>query len=214
MALNTPVIGPGGSGFQGVGSNSAAGVLTELQGLSIELLAGAGADTKIDVAAIRQEDTILKALNNNAGTITDITSSMSINSVKATGTLTASTIIAGSECSVAGKSYVFQAGAPVKYGEVQVGADDDESITNLAAAITAYENSVGRGGAQVTASPATTVCTITAVADGTSGNALGLTTEDGTIVVSGATLAGGTGTGGVQSTGVTNQVILFWYNKQ
>lgn len=211
-------IGPGGEGYQGVGSGSAAAVVKELQGLKVALLAGATAGTKIDVAAIRAEDNILSCIENSAGTLTDRTSTTTITSIVATGTLTASTIIAGSACTVAGKTYTFQAAASAipKYGEVVVGADDNGSILNLRVAINLYESSIERGGAQVIATNATNVCTVTAPSEGTAGNAITLTTANATIVVSGATLAGGSNTGGVQGSvdTSTKQLTLMWYNKQ
>lgn len=206
-------LGDGGTGFQGDGPNSAAAIVKELQGLNVELLAGTTKDTKINLAAIRQEDTIIKALNNNAGTITDITSTMSIVSVKASGTLTLTSVVATDACSVNGMTYTFQAAAPTSYGQVQVGGTDAASATNLAAAINAYETRVGNS-YEVVATADSTVVTVTARAEGTAGNAITLTTSDGTIVVSGATLSGGTATGGVQSTGATDQIIMFWYNKK
>ena len=217
MALNNARKGPGGTGFQGEGPDSAAAALIELQGLNIDILTGATADTKIDVAAIRSEDTILAAheQDGTSGLLVDITGNMSINTLYATGTLTAATIIAGSECGVAGQTYTFQAGAPITYGQVEVGADDSGSIANLKAAINAYETSIERGGAQVVATNATNVCTVTAAAEGAAGNAITLTTVDATIVVSGAVLAGGSDTGGVQSSSDTSadSIVLYWYNK-
>lgn len=207
-------VGDGGAGMQGDGPGTVAAAIKELQGLNVTLLAGALADTKIDVAAIRSEDTILTCLNNAAGTITDVTDTMSINTLFATGTLTLSTAIAGSTAEVNGVAYTFQAGAPTSYGQVQVGADDTESAVNLAAAINLYEASIGSGAPEVGATSALAVVTVTATAEGTAANAYTLAGGDGTVVASAATLGGGTATGGVQSTGATDQLILFWLNKK
>jgi hypothetical protein len=204
----------GGIGLLG-GLGSIPAVLQELQGLNISLLAGALANTKIDLAAIRSEDTIIGALNNDAGVLTDILSSLSIVDLRATGTLTLDTAVASDAVNVNGKVYTFQAGAPAKYGEVQIGADDAASAANLAAAINAYETSLGKGGADVEADADAAVVTITAVAEGTGGNAIVLTSADATITASGAgTLAGGSATGGIKSTGATDQIVLFWFNKK
>ena len=85
-------------------------------------------------------------------------------------------------------------------------------ISLLAAAINAREAS--RSAQQVSASVNTNVVTVTAIAEGTSGNALTLAETGNTFTVSGATLSGGTATGGIKSTSITNQVILFWFNKR
>jgi hypothetical protein len=219
MALNTlPNLGAGGAGFQGDDLGSAAAMVKELQGFRVELLTGAGANTKINVAAIRSEDTILSAINNNASTLTDQTANMSIVSVKASGTLTLSGVVALDACTVNGKTYTFQAGDPTKYGQVKVGVSDDASAINLAAAINAYETSndayLANGGAKVSAARTSSgVVTVTAVADGTSGNSIG-TTGSTHITAGGATLTGGTDTGGVKCTNATNQLLLFWFNKR
>lgn len=208
-------VGDGGAGFQGDGPGSAYAALKEIQGLTISLLAGTTANTKINLAAIRDEDTIIGALNNNAGTITDISGTMSIVSVKATGTFTLTSAIATDAVTVNGKTYTFQAGAATSYGQVQVGGTDTISATNLAAAINAYESSVDNSFVpDVVASSAANVVTITAAVEGTAGNSIAISSADGTIVASGANLAGGTATGGVKSTGATNQIILFWLNKK
>lgn len=216
MALeDTSSLGKGGSGFQGTGPGSAAAAIKELQGLKVAVLAGTTADTKIDVAAIRSEDTVLSCIELATGVPTDRTANTTISTLFATGTLTASTVVVGSECSVAGQSYVFQAGAPTTYGQVQVGVDDTASMNNLRDAINAYETSIERGGKQVTATAATGVVTVTAASEGTAGNSIALTTEDGTIVVSGATLTGGTATGGIEVDvdTSTDSLILMWYDK-
>ena len=83
-------------------AGDAVPAVKELQGLTISLLTGASADTKIDLAAIRDEDTIITCLNNNAGTITDVTNTMSINSLKATGTLTLDTVVEDETATVQG----------------------------------------------------------------------------------------------------------------
>jgi len=206
-------LGAGGSGFQGTGPGSAASIINELKGLKYALLAGANADTKIDLAAIRSEDTILMALNNNAGTITDETANMSIASVKAFGTLSGDTVIATDAVTVNGKTYTFQAAAPTSYGQVQIGEDDDGSMSNLADAINAYETSVEKGGADVVATVASAVVTITAVVEGTAGNAITISSADATITASGANLTGGTATGGVLCSDATDQLIMFWFDK-
>lgn len=216
MSLETKVLlGQGGIGFHGHDA-AAVAMLAELQGLNISLLTGAGANTKIDLAAIRSEDTIVGAINNNAGTLTDIKAAASIVDVRATGTVTVGTVAAGDTVTVAGLTYTLVANDAVVQAhdksKVKVGASANDCAANLAAAINAREAS--RSAQQVSASVLTNVVTVTAIAEGTSGNALTLAETGNTFAVSGATLAGGTATGGIKFTGVTNQVILFWFNKR
>lgn len=193
-------------------AGDAVPAVKELQGLTISLLAGAAADTKIDLAAIRDEDTILTCLNNNAGTITDVTNTMSINSLKATGTLTLDTVVEDETATVQGVVYTFKDSPTAAHTSVDVGASDTISAANLAAAINANENGPS-GLKRFVATSNAAVVTITASAEGTAGNAYTIAGST-QITASGATLAGGTATGGVQSTGTTNQLILFWVNKQ
>lgn len=188
----------------------------ELQGLKVALLAGVGADTKIDLAAIREEDTIISALNNAAGTITDISGTISIETLLASGTLTATTVVADDTVAVNGTTYTFLV-APIAITDVALGASDTDAMANLAAAINSVENQYVNGlgeSAAVIASASTNVVTVTAVERGAGGNALTISAGQGTVVASGATLAGGSDTGGIQSTGLTNQVILYWFDKE
>lgn len=212
MLENVSKVGHGGAGGQGYGPGSVQAILTELQGLAIALLTGAGANTKIALAAIRPEDTILSAINNNAGTLTDITNTMSIVDPRATGTLTLSGVAADQTVTVAGKTYTAVDGVAANSSEFTVDGDDTADAAALAAAINATEN--GRDLSQVTATSAAGVVTVKAIADGTAGNSIALTKSAAGVTLSGATLSGGTATGGVQSTGVTNQILLHWYNKR
>lgn len=204
-------LGKGGSGMQGTGPGSAAAMLTELQGLSIELLAGQTTPAKHAVAAIRPEDTILKALNNNAGTITDITANVSILDTRAVGTVTLATAVAGNTATVNGLTYTGVVGVPANYTQFSVDTSDTAAATSLAAAINSREMN---GNYAVTATSSLGVVTVQAVADGTAGNAITLAKVGAPVTVSGATLAGGTATGGITSSSTTNQVILFWRNKK
>ena len=205
-------LGKGGAGMHGQGPGTAAAAIKELQGLSIELLAGAAANTKINVAAIRQEDTIVKALNNNAGTLTDITGTVSIDDPRAVGTITLSGVTAGQTVTVDGLVYTAVAGTAANSSEFSVAGDDTADAAALAAAINARENA--RDTQKVTATSAVAVVTVKAVADGTAGNAIPLVKSGAGITLSGAVLAGGTATGGIRSTGATNQIVLFWFNKK
>lgn len=208
-------LGVGGAGMQGNAPGSVAAMVKELQGFSVSLLAGAAANTTIPLAAIRKEDTVISALNNSAGTITDITANISINSVNASGTVTAGTVVAGDSVTIAGLTYTLVSNPTVvaagDYSKVKVGASATDAATNLAAAVNARE---GSRTALVIATSAVAVVTITAVAEGVAGNSIALTEVGTTFTVSGAVLTGGTATGGIKSTSVTNQVILYWFNKK
>ncbi len=185
--------------------------VNELQGLNVSLFTGGNADTKFDVAAIRSEDTIIACLNNNAGTITDVASTMSINALNALGTLTLDTVVEDETATVQGVVYTFKDAPTSAHTSVDVGASDTISAANLAAAINAVEHGPS-GARRFTATSAVAVVTITATAEGTAGNAYTIV-GDTQITASAGTLAGGTATGGVQSTGATNQLIMFWFNK-
>lgn len=209
MTLATVPSFKGGAGV----IDDLAPVLKELQGLTSSLLAGASANTKIDLAAIRLEDTIIGALNNNAGTITDVLSTLSIVDTHATGTVTAASAVAADTVTVDGRVFTAIANLATPVGrQFSVGATDTACAANLAAAINLAEQN--DASTNVVATSAAAVVTIRAVADGTSGNSIALATSNDTrLAKSGTTLAGGTATGGIKSTGATNQVILTWYNK-
>jgi len=205
MALNTLP-------RQGLDGNPNSPALQELQGLNVSLVSGALADTKIDVAAIRSGDTIISALNNDAGTITDVTDTMSINDLRATGTLTAVSAVDTDVFIVNSVTYSISTAGGDAHTDVQVGGDDTIMATNMAAAINAYEQSYGKDNA-VVASSALGVVTVTANTEGTGGNAITISSVDTTITASAATLENGSATGGVQSTGATDQLIVHWFNK-
>ena len=212
MALETnSELGKGGSGMHGTALGTAAAMIKELQGLSIELLAGQTTPTKHPLAAIRPEDTIIKALNNAAGTITDITANVSIVDPRATGTVTLATAVAGNTVTVNGLVYTGVVGVPANYTQFSVDTSDTAAAASLAAAINTRE---ANGNYAVTATAALGVVTVKAVADGTAGNAITLAKVGTPVTVSGATLANGTATGGITSSSTTNQVILFWTNKR
>jgi hypothetical protein len=183
--------------------------LRELQGLNVSVLTGANAATKIDLAAIRPEDTVVSAIMFTGGVPSDITNTHSIVDVRATGTLTvAADRVANGTATVNGRVFTLKA-APAGVQEVALGADNVATAVNLAAAINATE------GNTVTASANAGVVTVTANAEGTGGNSIALVGST-KITASGATLAGGTATGGVKFSGSTsgNVVVLTWFNKR
>jgi hypothetical protein len=208
-------LGRGGAGMHGRGPGSAAKAITELQQLRVSILAGAGANTKINLANIRTQDTILSALNNNAGTITDVTGTISIEDLRASGTVTVGTAVASDTVTVAGTTYTLVTSGTVvedqDYSKVKIGADATATAANLAAAINKRERN--RNTTSVIATSAAAVVTVKAYTEGTAGNAITLAEVGTSFTISGATLANGTATGGIKSTGATNSIILFWFEK-
>ncbi len=188
--------------------------LKELQGLHVDLVTGGNANTKFNLAAIHSTDTIVAALNNNAGTLTDITSTMSIASVKATGTVTLASCAAADTVTVNSRTYTAVTGTPANYTQFTIAGDDTADAVSLTAAINAREIAPAniKG---VSATSALGVVTITAVADGTGGNSITLLSSNGTraAVTGSGTLTGGSGTNGIKSTSATNQIVLFWFKK-
>jgi len=183
----------------------------ELQGLNISLVTGGAADAKYDLAAIRSLDTIAAVHNNNAGALTDITGTVTIAALNASGTLTLATAVEGSSAVVNGVTYAFTATPGAAHTSVDLGADDTEAAANLAAAINAVEGGAGSAN-EFYAESAVAVVTVTARAEGPAGNAITIvgSTE---VTASAATLENGTDTGGVLSSGVTNQMVVYWFNK-
>ena len=202
----------------GVGGSfaNAFAALQELQGLTFSLLAGALADTKIDLAAICDEDTVVFAMNNDAGVLTDITADISIVDLRATGTVTvAASPVNADTVTVNGKVYTIVPSTTViaynDFTKINNNASDDVVAASLAAAINARELVYASG---VHAEAAAAVVTITANVAGTGGNAYTLAEAGESFTVSGATLAGGSATGGIKSTSATDQVLVAWFNKR
>lgn len=216
--------GQGGSGF----SSTLRKVLVELQGLRIAVVAGAAAGTKMNVAAMRAEDTILAALvedTTSGVTSGDDAANITVQSTSASGTITCSSVDDGDAVNVDGKTFTFRTTPDEDY-EVAIGADNTASAANLVKQInsyqTRYEGTTERK-AKVIATSALGVVTLNVnpenpAVSGAAGNAIVLTSTDGTdLAVTGSgTLTGGTDTGGIKST--TNltgkSLLLFWYNKR
>lgn len=111
-----------------------------------------------------------------------------INAMKASGTLTGTSVVATNTVTING--VVFTAIASGATGnQFNIGANDTETMANLAAAINASVSSLITG--LVTASSLTTVCTVSAANPGVLGNAVTIASGQGTIVASGARLTGG-----------------------
>lgn len=194
-----------------------AKAIAELQGLKISLLAGAGAATAIAVTDIEPEDTVLSAIKNAAGTLTDITDSISIVDRRAQGTLTVADGIAdGDKVVVNGRTYTFKALAVTPSANFAPGIvpftlnDENGAAAMLAKVIMSADSSI-------VCTVVDNVVTVIWRATGVAGNAKTLSVADsgGHVTASGATLAGGTATNAIKSSGDTTgtQVVLFWYKK-
>jgi hypothetical protein len=217
--------------FSKGGSNLTDGtlkaILTELQGLRVSVLQGAAAGSKMDLAAIRVEDTILSAIvSDNAapGALADDAANLTIQATKAFGTITISgNPVDGETLNVNGTTYTFKT-TPTLGTHVKIAGTVTAMATALKTAINAHESrnietfgATGKNTPQVVATSNAGVVTVTAVADGVAGNAIVLTEAATNVAVTGAgTLTSGTDTGGIKST--TNltgkSVVLYWYNKK
>lgn len=110
-----------------------------------------------------------------------------VDAVKASATLTLTSVIATDAIAVNGLTFTAVASGATAV-QFNVGADDAATAVNLAAAINAHTDLVGL----VTATALLTVVTVTAARPGLLGNAITLTSADATIVASAGRLAGGT----------------------
>lgn len=119
--------------------------------------------------------------------------------VRASGTLTASTVIATDRADVDGKEYTFQA-SPSVNGDVDLGGSDVESMSNLAHAVNStpnagsstYDPATTGGNRRVLAVADGSVLTVFAqTLDASIGNTIPIASPDVTITASGATLASG-----------------------
>lgn len=188
-----------------------AKILTELQGLTVDTVAGAASGTAIAIPAIRPEDTILAVLEvvATSAAINDRKSVTTIADLRASGTLTVASLpTAGSTIVVGSKTYTFRAAADAMKNEITIGASVNACAANIAAKIAAADVSK-------VVTVATNVVTIKEAAEGTAGNSQTLTGTTG-VTASAATLAGGAASGSISVGAVTtgNKLIVMWYNKK
>lgn len=214
-------------GGTGLTDGSLAKVLTELQGLTISVVAGAAAGTAMNIAAIRREDTILAAVVTNdtaAAAPVDDRLNITIQSTTATGTITISDDPVEDETITVNDVVYTWKEVPSEKTHIQITAGDNTAMAaSLAAAINNYE---GRYESQlhgdswrtpaVVATSALGVVTVAALADGADGNAITLAEASTNVAVSGATLSGGSNTGSIKSTtNLTDKTLtVYWYNKR
>lgn len=111
-----------------------------------------------------------------------------VNAAKASGTFTGTSVVATDAISINGVTFTAVANGATG-NQFNIGADDDETMENLAAAINASVTALVSG--YVTAEAAGDVVTVTAVEPGILGNCITIESADATIVASGARLTGG-----------------------
>lgn len=169
--------------------------ITELQGLRNDLVAGASADINAAVAEIKTEDTLVSAINNNAGTLTVVDiATITIADGFARGSAIFSSVIATDVLIVNSLTYTAVNGVKNDNTEFSADGSDDLSVTDLVDSITS------RDGANVTAIANGDTIEITAVVEGASGNSLTFSSPDSTITETGSgTLINGTGVKATQT---------------
>lgn len=207
------------SSIQGGFPPGLGAVITEAQGLTFALIAGGSANAKLNIAAIRKEDTVLFAMNNNAETLTDVTNTITISETRASATLTVASVVNTDVCVVNGVTYTFKT-TPTLENHIKVTAAgagaDNANAAALARAINRYEGRFVSGELntpKVKAVANAAVVTVTSNADGAAGNAITFTgTAVRLVATGGGHLAGGTDTGSISSSGATNQLLVAWYN--
>lgn len=163
--------------------------LRELQGESVVVVAGAAAATKMNVPALRSEDTLLSVLSHvtaGGATVND-TANSSIVSTKAFGTVTISgNPVDAQTVTVNGNVYTFKT-TPTDARHVQITAGDNTAMAAaLALAINAYENrrlDSNWNSPAVVATSSLGVVTVTSVAD-VAGNGPIVTDIGTTITIS------------------------------
>ena len=141
----------------------------ELQGLRLTVVVGAAAGTKMSIAAMRPEDTIVSVVD-NPPTIVDDAANCTTSTNRATGTLTVAAAADGDVCVVNGVTYTFK-NAPTTATHVRVTAGQNNTMaTALANVINTYENrrlSTGNhNNPAVTAAANAAVVTVSASATG------------------------------------------------
>lgn len=194
-------------GGTGLTDGTLSSAVKELQGLNMTVFAGAASGTKMNVDAIRPNDTIVAAIvsTDAGGALADDKANITIQSTKASGTLTISGDPANDETFVVnGATYTFKTTLSSGFRQVKITAGNYSAMAAaVASAVNAYETrrlsgiaATGINEAQVVATSAAGVVTITSVADGV-GNA---PVVSGTVSVLAAT---GSGTASATLTPVT-----------
>lgn len=211
----------------GTGAADLAGVgelAYQLAGLKQTLVDGATAGTKMAIAAMTPDDVIVGvvAFPDAGGVPVDDTANVSIAPLGAVGTVTIAGVNDGDSVTIDGQAFVFKDAPTAQNHVLREAGDNEANAQALVDTIEAWKHSYGRGNnrGSLSYSPSVdgAVVTFTAAAAGTSGNAITLTSSNGTrLAVSGSgTLAGGTATGGITSTTnhATNTLLVTWFDVQ
>lgn len=136
-----------------------------------------------ELAGLKLQDYIKKCVRGLQPTVVQT----KVNAVKASGTLTGTSVVATDAIAINGTTFTSVASGATG-NQFNIGADDDETMSNLADAINASSDMTGI----VTAEASGDVVTVYAAVPGKIGNAITLTSADATIVASAAKLSGGT----------------------
>src|SRR3954463_10096205 len=85
-------------------------ILTELQGITATQVAGAAAGTKMNIAKLRTNDTLLAVLvgTDAGGAWTDDIANVTVQATKASGTVTVTAVADGDTATVNGTVYTFK----------------------------------------------------------------------------------------------------------
>ena len=145
----------------------------ELQGIRLSVVAGAAAGTKMNVAAMRPEDTIV-SVTDYPSTIADDAVNCTAAANKATGTLTVAAAADGDTCVVNGVTYTYKTN-PTQATHVKTTPGNNTIAAQaLVTTINAYENrrlTTGNfNNPAVVATSNAAIVTITATAQGTGTN--------------------------------------------
>lgn len=167
-------------------------ILKELQGLRIAVVNGAGANTKMDIAAMRTEDTIVSAMRmlDTWAAPTEDLANITIQSTKAGAvfTISAGGPTNGETFIIGPDTYTFKTtGTATAATHVNLGVSNSVTLDNMVAVVNAYQNKRESGGwrtpAVVLSKTDATHVAITAFDDGI-GNVVTVTENtSGTTIV-------------------------------
>lgn len=161
-----------------------------LMGGNLFGLSGSGSYLQVQTDVVAASGTVTPAAVQAADTVTLNGQALTATQKRATGTLTAATAIAGNTCVINGVTFTGVEGE-VTPGEATFSVDtgNTETAASLATQINAYSSPLISG--IVAARSSSAVCTVYAVNQGTSGNAITLAGTATTLEASGATLENG-----------------------
>lgn len=161
--------------------------LTEIQGITCTQVAGAAAGTKMNIAKLRTEDTVLSVLvgTDAGGAWADDVANVTIQATKATGTLTVAAVANNDTATANGNVYTFK-DTPTAIRDVKrTAGDNNANAAALSAAINSYETRRIAPGQPnrpaIVATVSTNVVTLTAFDDG-AGNAPAVTNSANAVV--------------------------------